>query len=89
MAPRTQVSGHPAIAPHMDKFYGIRNGIDQDIWDPREDRFLPRCAMGRGLQKMPVLAVRLCLGSMPHHAHSDSSADLHVLVSQISRVERC
>lgn len=39
-----QVSGHPAVAPHMTKFYGIRNGIDQDIWDPLEDRFLPRCA---------------------------------------------
>ncbi len=39
-----QVSGHPAIAPHMAKFYGIRNGIDQDIWDPSEDRFLPQCA---------------------------------------------
>ena len=40
---RLQVSGHPAVAPHMTKFYGIRNGIDQDIWDPLEDRFLPRC----------------------------------------------
>lgn len=39
-----QVSGHPAVAPHMTKFYGIRNGIDQDIWDPLEDRFLPRSA---------------------------------------------
>ncbi len=39
-----QVSGHPAIAPHMAKFYGIRNGIDQDLWDPTEDRFLPRRA---------------------------------------------
>ncbi|CAK0787776.1 hypothetical protein CVIRNUC_010998 [Coccomyxa viridis] len=37
-----EVSGHPAVAPHMTKFYGIRNGIDQDIWDPLEDRFLPR-----------------------------------------------
>ena len=41
-----QVSGHPAVAPHMTKFYGIRNGIDQDIWDPLEDRFLPRSAQG-------------------------------------------
>ena len=32
------------MAPHMTKFYGIRNGIDQDIWDPLEDRFLPRSA---------------------------------------------
>ncbi len=38
---REQVSGHPAVAPHMVKFYGIRNGIDQDIWDPLDDRFLP------------------------------------------------
>ena len=38
-----QVSGHPAVAPHFAKFYGIRNGIDQDIWDPEQDQFLPRC----------------------------------------------
>ena len=43
-ATHLQVSGHPAVAPHMTKFYGIRNGIDQDIWDPLEDRFLPRSA---------------------------------------------
>lgn len=38
-----QVSGHPSVAPHFAKFYGIRNGIDQDIWDPEQDQFLPRC----------------------------------------------
>ena len=40
-----QVSGHPAIAPNLDKFFGIRNGIDQEIWDPLFDKALPRRAM--------------------------------------------
>jgi starch synthase len=30
-----EISGEPAIAPHMSKFLGIRNGIDGDIWDPQ------------------------------------------------------
>lgn len=54
-----QVSGHPSIAPHMVKFYGIRNGIDQDIWDPLEDAFLPRCAPG--INPEPLLPHGVCL----------------------------
>ncbi|KAJ0017433.1 hypothetical protein Pint_09928 [Pistacia integerrima] len=36
-----EVAGHPSIAPHLYKFHGIINGIDQDIWDPFNDKFIP------------------------------------------------
>jgi len=36
-----EISGEPAINPHLSKFHGVRNGIDPDIWDPRVDPFLP------------------------------------------------
>lgn len=36
-----EVSGHPAVAPHLGKMFGVRNGVDVDIWDPSADPFLP------------------------------------------------
>ena len=45
-----QVSGHPSVAPHLSKMYGVLNGIDVEIWDPSEDSFLPMVgAFGLGL----------------------------------------
>ncbi|KAK4858934.1 hypothetical protein QYF36_023982 [Acer negundo] len=36
-----EVAGNPMIAPHLYKFHGIINGIDHDIWDPYNDKFIP------------------------------------------------
>ncbi|KAL6197922.1 hypothetical protein ACLB2K_027714 [Fragaria x ananassa] len=36
-----EIARNPAVAPHLYKFHGMINGIDQDIWDPYNDGFLP------------------------------------------------
>ncbi len=40
--PYMQIGGLPAFNGHVQKFTGIRNGIDTDIWDPQNDPFLTR-----------------------------------------------
>lgn len=36
-----EVSQNPVISAHLNKFQGIVNGIDPDLWDPNNDNFIP------------------------------------------------
>lgn len=37
-----EISSHQSIRDNLDKFHGVVNGIDPEIWDPANDDFLPR-----------------------------------------------
>lgn len=51
-----QISGHPVIAPHLNKLYGIRNGIDADLWDPADDVLLPSHYSPENVTEVRMLA---------------------------------
>ena len=36
-----EISGHGSISHQLAKFHGVVNGIDPDIWDPLDDKYLP------------------------------------------------
>lgn len=36
-----EISGHGSISHQLEKFHGVVNGIDPDIWDPLDDKCLP------------------------------------------------
>ncbi|KAG4997188.1 Starch synthase 3, chloroplastic/amyloplastic [Glycine max] len=36
-----EIAGNTVIASHLPKFHGIINGIDPDIWDPYNNKFIP------------------------------------------------
>ncbi|GLI61875.1 hypothetical protein VaNZ11_004385 [Volvox africanus] len=54
-----EIAGHPSVASHLNKLYGVLNGIDQDIWDPSEDPCLPMHYSGENVAAGKEAARRL------------------------------
>ncbi len=61
--------GNPIIYPHVHKFCGIRNGIDSDLWDPENNRFLPA-----PIKSEEVAQVRALRARPPLHWRDRSTA---------------
>ena len=67
-----EVAGNPVISPHLYKFHGILNGIDPDIWDPFNDKFLPVSSF----QSQIYVYLSCCIFGEP--IKYESSCALHV-----------
>ena len=37
-----EIAHEGCVNPNLHKLHGVVNGIDPDIWDPRNDKFLPQ-----------------------------------------------
>jgi len=70
-----EVAGHPAVASHVGKLHGVRNGIDAGLWDPG---VRPAKLPGLKAQRRAELARRFGLDLPP-------SAPLVVSVSRLTQ----
>ena len=59
-----EVSGHNSISHQLEKFHGVVNGIDPDIWDPSDDKYLPvSFEMGSVVEGKAACRAALCARS--------------------------